>query len=60
MEEDATAQAKEAIISARQDEAFQKLYAHWATDFQVIVDEEKWDAITFGDENQTGPTGQME
>ena len=60
MEEDATAQAKEAIISARQDEAFQKLYAQWATDFQVIVDEEKWDAITFGDENQTGPTGQME
>ena len=49
MDEDATAQAKEAIINERQDTTFRKLYAEWAKEFEVIVDEKKWEEITFED-----------
>ncbi len=47
LDEDATAQAKEEIINERQDTAFRKLYAEWAKEFEVKVDEKKWSEITF-------------
>lgn len=62
MDEDATAQAKEAIISDRQDEAFCSMYEEWAKQFTVEVDEEKWTGIRFYDktpdiENTVGRSG---
>lgn len=54
MEEDATALAKESIITERQDKAFCALYEEWVKEFKVNVDEQKWAEIKFQDENRSG------
>ncbi|HEX3075981.1 MAG TPA: peptidylprolyl isomerase [Lachnospiraceae bacterium] len=45
--EDATAAKKETIINQRQDEAFQKMYKEWLSDYKVKVKESNWKKIAF-------------
>lgn len=45
--EDATIQVKEKIIEERRNEMFAKLYEEWSSDYDVIINSEAWEAITF-------------
>lgn len=45
--EDATIQAKEKIIEGRRTEMFSELYADWSKEYDVIINSELWDAVTF-------------
>jgi foldase protein PrsA len=47
--EDATIQRKEEIIDQRRSELFAKLYGEWTTNYDVVVNSEAWDAITYSD-----------
>ncbi|MDF2951720.1 MAG: hypothetical protein K0S18_1303 [Anaerocolumna sp.] len=46
-DEDATLEKKEEIITTRQNAAFQELYETWEPNYEVKVNDEVWDAITF-------------
>jgi foldase protein PrsA len=46
--EDATIQRKEEIIDQRRSELFAKLYDEWTNNYDVVVNSEAWDAITYG------------
>ncbi len=46
--EDATIQRKEEIIDQRRSELFAKLYSEWTENYDVVVNSEAWDAITYG------------
>jgi foldase protein PrsA len=45
--EDATLEKKEEIIASRQDQEFQGLYEGWSTDYEIKVNDEVWNTITF-------------
>ncbi len=47
--EDATIQRKEEIIDQRRSELFAKLYSDWTENYDVVVNSEAWDAITYGE-----------
>ncbi len=46
-DEDATTQRKEEIISQRRSELFAKLYEDWTANYDVVVNSEAWNAISF-------------
>ncbi len=46
-DEDATTQKKEEIISQRRSELFAKLYEGWTTNYDVVVNSEAWNTISF-------------
>ncbi|MDF2473741.1 MAG: hypothetical protein K0R21_1523 [Anaerocolumna sp.] len=46
-DEDATLEKKEEIITSRQNTAFQELYETWEPNYEVKVNDEIWDTITF-------------
>lgn len=46
-DEDATLEKKESIIAERQNAAFQEIYAKWEPDYEVKVNEDVWNAMTF-------------
>lgn len=54
LDEDATAEAKEEIILARQDAAFREIYEGWLQEVTIHVDEEKWAAVSFLAEDLLG------
>ncbi len=45
--EDATTQVKENIIDDRRTKMFSDLYTEWSTDYDVVVNSEAWDTISF-------------
>jgi|GEM_PF-226171 PPIC-type PPIASE domain. len=45
--EDATIQVKENIIDDRRNDMFKQLYEKWSADYDVIVNNEAWNAIPF-------------
>lgn len=45
--EDATIQRKEEIIDQRRSELFAELYGEWTKNYDVVVNSEAWDAITY-------------
>lgn len=45
--EDATTQRKEAIINQRRSELFAKLYTEWSADYDVVVNSEAWNAVSY-------------
>lgn len=45
--EDATTQVKERIIDERRSEMFTKLYSEWSSQYDIVVNSEAWDTITF-------------
>ncbi len=47
--QDATIQKKEEIIDQRRSELFAKLYTEWSEKYDVVVNSEAWDAITYGE-----------
>lgn len=51
-DEDATLEKKEEIIAERQNETFKDLYADWASDIKVDVNEKVWNEMKF--ENGSG------
>lgn len=53
-DEDATAEAKEEIILARQDAAFRGIYDEWMRGVTVHVEEEKWEEVSFLAEDLLG------
>jgi foldase protein PrsA len=46
-DEDATTQRKEEIISQRRSELFAKLYEEWTANYDVVVNSEAWNTISF-------------
>ncbi len=44
---DATIQKKEEIISQRRNELFAKLYGEWTANYDVVVNSEAWNTISF-------------
>ena len=44
---DATTQKKEEIIEKRRSELFAKLYEEWSANFDVIVNSEAWNTVSF-------------
>lgn len=44
---DATIQAKEKIIEGRRTEMFSKLYSEWSKEYDVIINTEVWDTVSF-------------
>jgi parvulin-like peptidyl-prolyl isomerase len=46
-DEDATTQKKEEIISQRRSELFAGLYEGWTADYDVVVNSEAWNTISF-------------
>jgi foldase protein PrsA len=44
--EDATIQAKEDIIEQRRYDEFSKVYTNWSKDYDTIINNEVWDAIS--------------
>ncbi len=46
-DEDATTQRKEEIINQRRSELFAKLYEDWTANYDVVVNSEAWNAISF-------------
>lgn len=44
---DATIQVKENIIEERRTKLFSDLYAGWSADYDVVVNSEAWDAVSF-------------
>lgn len=45
--EDATTQVKENIIDGRRTEMFSNLYTEWSADYDVVINSEAWDAVTY-------------
>ncbi len=45
--EDATTQVKERIINDRRNDMFKQLYEKWSADYDVIVNNEAWNTISF-------------
>jgi foldase protein PrsA len=45
--EDATIQKKEAIIEQRRNEMFSKIYEDWTLEYDIVVNTEAWDAVSF-------------
>ncbi len=45
--EDATIQVKESIIEERRNQMFADLYAEWSKDYDVVINDEAWKAVTF-------------
>ncbi|MDF2487036.1 MAG: hypothetical protein K0R46_3204, partial [Herbinix sp.] len=45
--EDATTQRKEEIINQRRSELFAELYSKWTADYDVVVNSEAWNTISF-------------
>jgi foldase protein PrsA len=45
--EDATTQVKESIIEDRREDLFAQLYTEWAKKYDVVVNNEAWDAVEF-------------
>lgn len=43
---DATIQVKENIIDERRNDMFSELYSKWSKDYEVVVNQEAWDAIS--------------
>ena len=48
--EEATTQVKEEIIKKRRIKMFSDLYSQWSMDYDVIMNSEAWDQITFEEE----------
>ncbi len=46
---DATRQRKENIIEERRTRMFADLYTEWSADFDVVVNSEAWDSVSFED-----------
>ncbi len=46
-DEDATLEKKEEIIAQRQNDTFKDLYADWASDIKVDVNEKVWNEMKF-------------
>ena len=46
---DATTQVKENIIEDRRTKMFSELYTEWSSDYDVVVNSEAWDRISFDD-----------
>ena len=47
--EDATIQIKETIIEQRRTEMFAELYTKWSAKYDVVVNSEVWDAVSYED-----------
>ncbi|MDF2537511.1 MAG: hypothetical protein K0S76_532 [Herbinix sp.] len=47
---DATTQVKEKIIEGRRDEMFAKLYSQWTSEYDIIVNTEAWNAVSYEEE----------
>lgn len=47
--EDATIQAKEKIIEQRRNDAFSELYTGWSKDYDIVINNEAWDAVSLED-----------
>jgi len=47
--EDATIQIKETIIEQRRSEMFAELYTQWSVNYDIVVNSEAWDAVTYED-----------
>lgn len=45
--EDATTQVKENIIEERRNELFAELYSEWSAGYDVVINSEAWDTISF-------------
>lgn len=45
--EDATTKVKEEIIEERRTKLFANLYEEWSSDYEVVVNKEAWDSISF-------------
>lgn len=46
---DATIQVKEKIIDERRNKIFSDLYAKWSADYDIVINSEAWEAISFAD-----------
>jgi len=44
---DATTQIKEKIIEQRRNEVFSKLYTEWSAEYDIVINSEAWDAVTY-------------
>lgn len=47
--EDATTQVKEEIIEERRTKLFADIYEQWSADYDVVINSEVWDTISFND-----------
>ncbi len=47
--EDATIQVKERIIGERRNEMFMEIFSEWSEDYDVVINEEAWNKISFED-----------
>lgn len=47
--EDATIQVQENIIEQRRNDMFSELYNKWSGDYELVVNEEAWNAISLGE-----------
>ena len=47
--EDATTQVKEKIIEQRRNDMFEKLYTQWSSEYDIVVNSEAWDAVSYED-----------
>lgn len=47
--EDATTQVKENIIDERRTQLFSELYTEWSSEYDIVVNSEAWDAVSFAD-----------
>jgi len=45
--EDATTQVKESIIEERRNAMFAELYKEWSSDYEVVINDEAWKAVSF-------------
>lgn len=44
---DATTQVKEKIIEQRRTKMFEELYSKWSAEYEIIVNKEAWDQVTY-------------
>lgn len=47
--EDATIQVKENIIEQRRNDIFSQLYSDWSKEYDVVINNEVWDTVSFED-----------
>lgn len=47
--DDATIQVKESIIEQRRNDIFSQLYSEWSKEYDVVINNEVWDTISFED-----------
>jgi foldase protein PrsA len=47
--EDATTQVKENIIEQRRSDMFTKLYSQWSKEYDIVINNEAWDAVSYED-----------